>query len=95
MAAHAGACIVWAEQLAVRREMRDGLGHSFPSTSSRSDGGRLLGIANIDTSRRTEAASGQSAHVLFDEEAEADVEGPGNEGKERRPEELEMSQLSR
>jgi hypothetical protein len=94
MLAHAGACIVWAEALSIRRELHSGWTSGWQDNSTVEQGddeedhqAPLMGQAN----RR------QSTHVLFDGDNVDNDEGAKMNGKHANghgPENIEMKRIN-
>lgn len=88
MLAHAGACIVWAEALSIRRELHTGWTSGWEDTSLMEQGDDDVEQHNDMTSNGPALSMGQttrrhSTHVLFDgEEDDEGGNGTKSNGKE-------------
>jgi hypothetical protein len=105
MLAHAGACVVWAEALSIRREMKTGWSgweDAQLEDQDHQDEGERSGLLsdNNQAPSMTQTANRPTTHVLFEDEDEDDEDdskkskkganGHGNQGHEN----IEMKRMN-
>lgn len=104
MLAHAGACVVWAEALSIRRELQtswmpDWEGAEGGEGHSDEERAQLLNDNQTPSMRQTNGNRAVTTHVLFegdeDEMAEEDDSGKGKKGMNgHHHDSIEMKRLS-